>query len=506
MLNLYRFDGTTPLNGLPMAGAEAGEDSAVVTVKLTNDGETTATNAGFLQRTVSPTDPNVRLATGAPPQDQMWGRARIIGVVNAADPTWTVPTTDWAPMGAYGMSPLVPTIPAGCAVIYEYLWHPPGEAEVAPWTTALVPIYDEFAMPVPLSLTMADRGVLHGIGDGTRSGVISTPYDAMLPQIPGPLDELYVGAGMRLHKGQLYGLVGETFTFDQDDGDADTLASGESYLVMISVGAGVRTATKGVKAVSPVKPAPPAGNEVLGYVTIHYNAGGTEITTDDIEWLYEYDRYEATPGGGTNLRIGYGRAWGGGSLRFAGAHQIIPLAAFDDSTCYVWQLVTGLFTATADDVRPQSTALPWCAVTLAGGVIVDGGIVDRRVYAGETVELRLRGAIPGSPGAIDDLMVGHEHLVIDRMLFRVPTNGAGSSGETKFDVLINGTTAFTSFATEDWRPTVAFDAASGDLFVAWAIHEVCDLYQGDTVEFANVDEPVGGTPASAECILVCRKP
>src|SRR5690349_7797332 len=117
----YRSDGVTPLGGLPISNEQAGADSDTITFHAKNDGVATALNYMSLQRTVSPLDPTVRLATGAPPQDQMWGRCRVVGFDNAADPTWSVGNSDWHYMGAFATGPLVPTIPVGCWVVLEYL-------------------------------------------------------------------------------------------------------------------------------------------------------------------------------------------------------------------------------------------------------------------------------------------------------------------------------------------------------------------------------------------------
>src|SRR5262245_52379224 len=137
MIVHYRMDGVTPLGGFTITNEEAGADSDVVPFIAKNDGDTVARNYLPLQRTVSPLNPNVRLSVGAPPQDDQWGRIRVVGYDNSADPSWSTPVTDWLPAGSYSSGPLVPTIPPGCWVELEYLSHPPATAEVAPWTRSL---------------------------------------------------------------------------------------------------------------------------------------------------------------------------------------------------------------------------------------------------------------------------------------------------------------------------------------------------------------------------------
>jgi len=494
----YRSDGVTPLGGLAITGFNAGADSDTITFRAKNEGVATALNYMALQRTVHPTIPTVRLASGAPPQDQMWGRIRIVGYDNSVDPTWSVGNTDWYFVGAYGGGPPVPTIPVGCTVIQEYRAHPPGEAEVAPWVIALVPLYDEYHQPAPAALSRAMRGILHGVGDFTRNGIVR---GLEVTATGTPDDEIHSAAGIWLHRGILYGDIARDHTLNQNDGAAAALASGQSYWAVVSRGAGTVTVTKGTKAVSPTKPTQPAGDLVVRYAKVDYQAGASVVEEADLDGTTLYDRYLAVDLGSLTLGLHPGQALGGGTWRFSGG--ILEVALEDDADNYVWQLATGLPAVTTDAAPPELTALgPWWKVTTASGVITD--IVDLRTYAGGAVEVRLGGELPGSPGDIDETVIGEDRLAIERVMVLQSDNGGGSSGLTKYEVKINGTTIYTDSGIDDQRPAFAFDAA--DLLDQGGVHQVTDLYRGDVVTFASVTHPTGGTPTSAKCVLVCRRP
>jgi hypothetical protein len=500
-VNLYRSDGTTLLDGISTTNEEAGADSDAIAFKVKNDGETDALNVILVQRTVDPGDPNTLLATGVPPQDEGWGRVRITGFTNTAEPTWSVNTTDWTPLGAF--SPLlVGDIPPDCLVHCEYKSHPPSSAETGPWVRSIVPIYNEYSQPLPPSLTRVDRGILTGVGDFAHSGLVS----GLGVTVSGsPDDEVHSAAGVWVHKGILYGDIAQDHAFTDEDSAAAALASGEHYWAVISRGAGAFTVTKGTKGAAATKPALPAGEVFVRYVRIDYQAAGggvPVIEAADLDGTTLYDRYLAEDGGSLDLSIHPGQAQGGSTWRYSGGMQTLPLT--DDDTNYVWQLASGLFDATLDTVPPEGTAIGplWEVLTASGSIST---ITDRRIYAGRTVELRLSALLTGGTGLKDSIRVGHERLFLDKVLASVSDDGDGSSGSTVLDIHIEGATIYTSSGTDDQRPTFAFDAGSA-LADDGSVPEVRELRQGYTVQLHLDAEPVGGTPVSAEVILVCRVP
>lgn len=487
-VNLYRSDGTTPLDGLAITNEQAGADSDVLTIKVKNDGATVAYNVLLVQRTADPVDPNTLLATGVPPQDEMWGRARVPGV------------TDWMPLGAYA-GLLIGDMDAAEVVTVEYKSHPPSNAETGPYTRSPVPIYNEYSLPIPPSLTRVDAGILTGIGDYSHSGIVS---GCAVTASGTPDAIVHCAAGLWVHRGVLYGKIPTDHTLNQNDSAAAALASGQSYKARISLGAGVTTATKGVKGTSPTAPDLPTGDLLApdGEVTVDYQAGGTSvIETADLGGAGGWDRYFAEDGGGLNLTLHSGQAQGGSTWRFAQGTQTVVLD--DAATNYVWQLASGLFDSTTTTAAPEQTAIgPLFKVVTAAGAI--SSITDWRTYAGRTVAIHMRGDMPGGLGEVDSRVVEHERLFIERITYRLSDHGGGASGQTKLDAELDGVTLYTDFATSDQRPVFAFDAA--DLIDGGGVHQVTELRRGQVLSLHVAEFPVGGTPVWAEVTFYCRVP
>lgn len=486
-VNLYRADGTTLLDGLAITGLAAGADSDVTTIKVKNDGATTALNVLLVMRTVDPSDVNTLLASGVPPQDEMWGRMRI---------TAGATTTDWRHVGAYS-GLLIGDIAVGATVTVEFKLRPPSLAETAPWTFVPLPIYNEYSQPVPPSLTRVDRGILTGIGDYSHSGIVS---GLGVTATGTPDDEVHSAAGFWVHNGTLYGDVARDWAFNNLDSAAAALASGESYIVIHSRGAGVTNNTKGAKGTTPTAPTMPTGDVYVDTITVQYQVGGTPvIETADLAGDTVYDRYTATAAG-LDVILSAGQAQGGSTHRYSHGELTVPVT--DDATSYVWQLASGLPDADASaTAAPEDTALgPWWKAVAAGGVVT---LTDMRTYAGQTVTVRLRGTNPGSVGEVESQLIEHERLFLEQVVYRISDNG-GTSGQTKLQVKKNGTTIYTDHAVQDQRPTFAHDAAT--LTHSSAVHQVTEYRKGDVVSLETLEYPPDGTPAWSEAYLIFRKP
>lgn len=497
-VNLYRSDGTTPLDGLAITNEQAGADSDTITFKVKNDGATDAVNVLLVQRVVDPADATELLSTGAPPNDEMWGRVRITAFDNSAEPTWSVNTTAWLPIGAFA-GLLIGTIPPDCIVTCEYKSHPPSSAESGPWVRSLVPIYNEFSQPIPSGVSRENRGIYHGVGDFAHYGLI----DGLGVTVSGsPDDEVHSAAGRWVHAGRLYGDVPRDYTLNQNDSAASALTAGQHYWAVISAGAGVLTATKGVRGTSPAKPPMPTGDIFIRYVKVDFQAGASVIETADLDGTTVYDRYLAVAGSGLNLTIHAGQAQGGSTWRYAQGTQTLPLT--DATTNYVWQLASGLFEDTTTTVAPEATAIGplWEVVTAAGAITT---ITDRRYYMGQTVTIKLRAVFPGSAGELISELIEHERLFLEQVVYRISDNG-GTSGQTKLDVTKGGTTIYTDFAVSDQRPTFAHDTVT--LTNTTSVHQVTELRKGDVVALISLEHPTGGSgaPVWGEAYLICRKP
>lgn len=507
-IEIYLSDDTTLVEDLAFTGpgpggkVQAGADSDEIELHVWNDqgnpGGQARRNVALVFQVEHPSTPDVFVSTGFPPVDELWGRAKIIDYDNAAAPTWTVPASDWQSMGAYALL-LLGDVPPDCAVFLKLKLHPPSYSNPNAWRFGLSANVDEYSRPLPPSLSLLDRGILVGIGDGARSGLIRGGETTATGT---PDDEVHVAAADWERAGVRLGKIVTDHTLNQNDGAVAALATGESYLALLTLGASGVTVTKGLKGASPASPAAPAGEPLLARVTVDFDAGGTSVIgADDVEDLRLFDRFAAVAGAGLNLVLHSGQALGGYTHRYQSGKQEVALSPSD--TFYLYQLESGLWAAATVEERPTTGSLgPWWEADTDGSAVID--LRDRRTYAGRSIDLALAGALPGSPGFIADLVVETEELWIDDVTCRVSDNGGGASGSTVFDVQLNGATIFTSFAVESWRPTFNFDASvlSGRGYVA----EVRRLRRGDVVSFHSITHPSGGTPARAEVHLICRMP
>src|SRR5436190_7101680 len=175
----------------------AGADTDVQTFHVRNSYAQEVRNVALVDTTQPQDEPEVFVRSGAPPQDQQWGLARIVGCDNAADPTWSVASTAWTYLGAY-RALLIGRIPAGCAVYVEYKEHPPQSAAALNWRRQLIPIYDVYSIPAPEGLTRGMRGVLTGVGDFSRTGLIR---GGAVTTTGTPDDQIHVEASLYLWVG-----------------------------------------------------------------------------------------------------------------------------------------------------------------------------------------------------------------------------------------------------------------------------------------------------------------
>lgn len=499
-LEFYADDDTTLVSDLAFTGVEAGTDSDVLTLHLwnsiNNPAGQAAQNVILIQQTEDPTVPDRFLASGVPPQDQQWGRARIVGFDNTGDPTWSVPNTDWTPLGAWSSLP-IGTIPPDCAVYIERRLHPPSTATgLLTWRILDAVLKDEYARPLPAPFTLVERGVLPLTGDRATSVVLR----GCEVTASGPADdEIHVAAGMWQYKGRVAGKIATDHTLDQNDSAAAALASGQSYYATISLDDAGVVVTKGVKATSPVKPGTPAGNAFLAWALVQYDAGGSAVETADLTGTPAYGRFLVTDGGALTAKIHKGQAVAGAAYRIWTVATTVNLTDAADNT--IWQISSGLYEVNTTGEPPELGALEIAVVTCAGGIVT--AIEDRRLYAGRSVMLALSGPTPAAAAMLDDLMVEHPDLDIEEVAFRI-SDMAGTAGATQVDLKKNGTTIFSSFATEDQRPSIAFDEPI--LQIRTAIPEVTRLQRGDVLSAWMVAVPTTASPAKCEVVVTCRIP
>jgi hypothetical protein len=483
----------SPLEGVEIPYLEAGQDSGSIPFVLRNTGPDVFDVLVVLQ-VLDPVS-GQWLSSGLPPLDELWSRLRITGQDTANAPAQQLELADWTPVGT-GRALHLATLLSGGLRTGEIRFHPPATAARLTWSFRLAVIAAEHSYPVPAG---ARPGILTGLGDYGHSALVrGFQITAAIPAA----DQVHVAAGQLVHRGRLVGLVGGAVQLDQLDGAAEALAPGQLYYAVLSAGATGITVTKGSRGSAPARPAPPPWEPPLAAVAVRHEAGASEINPTDIEDLRVFDRYHAEPGAGLQLRVHAGRAIAGGTLRYHSTPTTLMLPP--NATTALWQRASGAWELAAPtDPPPETTALgPLWMVTTDVASVTE--LLDRRVFAADTVVIPLRGPLPAAPGPIAEALVVHDGLILEDVLYRLSDSGGGTAGQTQLDLLLDGATLYPSAAEDDHRPAWSFDAA--DLIVLGRVHELAELHPGQLVQLISIEHPTGGTPARAEAYLLCRRP
>jgi len=482
MIQLLKPD-LTPLNSVTITHFEAGQDSDPIPFVIQNTGPD-QTDLLLVIQAEHPTTGLV-VSAGLPPLDELWTRARLTG----PEPI------DWTPIGATrGLH--ISTLPSGAIRTGEIRFRSPATAASLAWRFTLGIIAAENSHPVGPG---ARQGILTGLGDYGHSALLrGFQVTAATPAA----DRVHIAAGHVIHRGRLRGHVGMDITLDQQDAAGVPLEPGQLYQALLTAGANGFTVTKGPRGNVPSRPAPPPWESPIVLVTVRHQATASEIDPTDIEDLRLFDRYWAEPGTGLHLRVHPGRTIASGTLRYHSAPTDLLLPP-NAMTC-LWQRASGTWELTAlSDPPPETTAFGplWTATTDTDGVTE---LLDRRVFATDTVVLHLRGDIPATPGVIAEALVAHDGLVLEEVIYRLSGNGGGTAGQTQLDLLLDGATIYPSFTLDDHRSAWAFDAA--DLIQQGSAHELAELHPGQLIQLLTTEQPTGGTPAWVEAYLVCRRP
>ncbi len=483
MIQLLKPD-LTPLDSVTITHFEAGQDSDAIPFVIQNTGPDQADLLLVIQAEHPTT--GLLVSAGLPPLDELWARVRLTG----PEPI------DWAAIGTTrGLH--VTTLQSGAIRNGEIRFRPPATAASLAWRFTLGIIAAENSHPVGPG---ARQGILTGLGDYGHSVLLrGFQVTAATPAA----DRVHIAAGHVIHRGRLRGHVGIDITLDQQDAASAPLEPGQLYQALLTAGANGFSVTKGPRGTVPVRPAPPPWEPSIALVTVRHQAtASSEIDPTDIEDLRLFDRYWAEPGAGLHLHVHPGRAIAGGTLRYHSAPTNLLLPP--NATICLWQRASGAWELTAfADPAPETTALGplWIATTDADAVTE---LVDRRVFAADTVVLHLRGDLPAAPSVIAEALVVHDGLVLEDVIYRLSDNGGGSAGQTELNLLVDGITLYPSFALDDQRPAWPFDTSA--LRQQGHIHESTNLHPGQLYQLVSIEHPTGGTPAWAEAYLLCRRP
>jgi hypothetical protein len=488
MIQLLNPD-LTPLTAVEITHFEAGQDSDPIPFWIQNTGPD-QTDLLLVLQAENPTT-GLTVSQGLPPLDELWAKIRLTGHQGPAAPE----ITDWLPLGTHRALPIA-TLPTGSIRTAEIRFHPPSTAATLAWRFTLGVIAAENSYPVGPGLR---QGILTGLGDHGHSALLKGFQ--VTPTTP-PTDQVHVAAGHLIYRGRLLGHVGATLTLDQQDAAGETLEPGHSYLALLTAGPTGITITKSHRSPLPVRPSPPPWEPVLAVLEVLavLPDATTEIDTTHITDLRLFDRYQAEPGTGLHLRLHPGQALAGGTLR---RHSTLTdLLLPPTAATSLWQLASGSWSLTpAPAPPPETTALGplWLINTDAAAVTA---LQDRRTYATDTVVLHLRGDLPATPGPIADLLIAHDGLILEDVIYRLSSNGGGASGQTKLDLLLEGASIYPSHALDDQRPAWPFDA--GDLIQGGRVHEVAELWPGQIVQLCSIEHPASA-PVWSDAYLVCKR-
>jgi hypothetical protein len=481
MIQLLKPD-LTPLDSVTITHFEAGQDSDAIPFVIQNTGP----DQSDLLLVVQAENPTTGLvvSAGLPPLDELWARARLTG----PEPI------DWTPIGTTGGLHIA-TLQAGNIRTGEIRFRPPATAASLAWRFTLGIIAAENSHPVGPG---ARQGILTGLGDYGHSALLR---GFQVTSAAPTADHVHIAAGHVIHRGRLYGYVGTDIQLDQQDAAGAPLEPGQLYQALLTAGANGFTVTKGPRGTVTSRPEPPPWEPSVALVTIRHQATASEIDPTDIEDLRLFDRYWAQPGTDLYLRIHPGRSIAGGTLRYHSAPTLLLLPP--NATIYLWQRASGAWELTTlADPPPETTALGplWIATTTADSVTE---LLDRRVFAADTIVLHLRGALPAAPSVIAEALLAHDGLVLEKVIYRLSGHEAGSAGRTKLDLLVDGATLYPSFALDDQRPTWPFGAT--DMRQQNCIHELTELHPGQLLRLTSIEQPASGSTVWAEAYLVFRK-
>ena len=326
--------------------------------------------------------------------------------------------------------------------------------------------YDDFATPIGLGHTEAggSDGVILGIGDTSINYLAEISGD--IAENPGGADDdIQVPDFSAVLEGLPFRKLTGLFNLDQTAADGP-LAVGEHYwaLMFLSPATGAFATLKSNAfsgAPDPANvPALPAG-EQIGYVQVDHQGGGSSIITNaEITNTYTVGAY-AFSASGLTATIGPGRARVDNFLvRHTFPQQLTLLDATFNS---IWLNPDGTLTAqifSAPRPTPRSYLLHQ-VLTAAGAVVV---VIDQREFVGaEEHVIDLVIADPTDPTTV--LAVGDEGFglwpfyrvgyirPVKGITVRAHDAGAGG-GQLKLDVTINGTSIYTSSASDDRRPVI----------------------------------------------------
>jgi len=283
----------------------------------------------------------------------------------------------------------------------------------------------------------APSGVLSGIGvRGLHECIVA-------PTLATGTYEITLGAHTYVYDGVRHELAGEAVALSQDDGDSETLSSGEEYVAVTSVGASGRTLTKGAKATAgtAVPPALPEGERPETTTRVPYGGGIVTSTLHAVS-----GRCAIADAGGLDVTMQPGRLSLPGWLAEPTTVQTATLP--DDATTIVRGNAAGALSLTE--------GVPLAIVETAAGDIVSLTPCERLLGL-EPIRI----SIPGDETVADAraaLYLPYE-VAIDTGSVVARVASTGATGTTDVELELDGTPIATgSIAAQGTSGALTFTA------------------------------------------------
>lgn len=364
----------TPLVDLELV-AERAIPSATVDLKILNDGAQDVVGAFLTLYAETAPGSGLYFSTSHPVVDERMGRFQITG--QSATPGQEIVLGVVQPMGHLAVA-LLPTIKAGGHILANFWLAQSGSSAGGGAVRIKIEVANEVAAyPLPFGVSQVGTGI-----DSGRKQPRSFFIDGRAVTATGtPNDFVHAAAGSWLIQGEEY--VGASIAdvqFNQNDGAAEALASGQEYIAALTLGTSATpTATKGLRATagSAERPTPPAGELLLAWITVAYSATTTTIAPGDIEDARIFGRYKVVaPTAGLNVTVHPGEAVIDSFRQVRGIAAVVGLGA--SVVNRLWLEWNGSITVTLSDIPPSAGAVKLGNATT--GVSSVTNLSDTRTY------------------------------------------------------------------------------------------------------------------------------
>ncbi len=373
MAIIFTKSDDTALTGVTFT-IERGVDSASVETKIKNTGVTAASGLFVTLYAEDSPGSGVYVTNGHPVVDEQMGRLEITGQDSTSTPGQEIILGVVQTMGHLSVAEL-PTILPGDWIIAD-VWLSQSTASTAGGSVNVKfeVSQDRKAIPIGDGISEIGTGVLTGVSQ-TENFLISGRATTATGT---PDADVHTASGSWLLAGIVYtDGSARTTTFNQNDGAASALTSGQSYIAALTQSsANAPTVTKGLRATSPTKPTPPSGEILLAWITVNYSATTTVISSGNIESDLTYGRLVVLAGTGLNAVVHAGRAIATGYMQVHSAKETVALTA--SSTNRIWLTPLGIVVKTLSDT-PAAVGAHWLANVVTDGSGVTS-VVDKRTF------------------------------------------------------------------------------------------------------------------------------